>query len=343
MSGTPLVTVGIPTRNRPEWLREAMRSVLAQRFENFTLLVADNASTEETRTVVESFGDDRIVYDRSPTDVGMSRNHNRIVAATTTPYLAILPDDDLLYPDFLEASLRLLEPDPRVGVVHCAFDLIDRDGKLIRPGVRVGPHRGAVTRESGPELIERGMRHSGLVCATSALMRTEAIAGAQGVRPSDEPYADGPLMMRIGLKYDFVAQDTPLVAVRVHADAASATAGDFTGTGYAFDDSIVHHLDEQRRTFLDEADLPAAEKRRYRAIAARAYRGDRIGLITRDILAGGERRRNLGRLLGLARSEPQAVISPAAAKLAFALVGGGPATDALGRLKTRVARAGRLR
>ncbi len=331
MTDASIVTVGIPTRNRPEWLREAMQSVLDQTYSSFRLLIADNASTDETREVVESFGDDRITYDRSPTDVGMSRNHNRIVAATTTPYLAILPDDDLFYPDFLERSLMLIQQEPTVGVVHCAFDLIGRDGELLRESVRVGPCTGPVTRESGSALIARAMRSSGLVCATSALFRTEAIAVAGGVRPEDEPYADGPLMMRIGLRHDFLAQEQAHVAVRVHGEAASATAGDFTGVGYAFDDSLVRHLNDQRLLFLAESQLPAEDRRRYRSIAARALRADTVGLLTKNVASSGERRKNVARFKDLVREDPRALLDPASVKFLATVAGGRTAMRLLSR------------
>jgi glycosyltransferase involved in cell wall biosynthesis len=54
------VTIGIPTYNRPDWLRQAIRSALVQTVEDFRVLVSDNASDEETRMVVESFDDERI-------------------------------------------------------------------------------------------------------------------------------------------------------------------------------------------------------------------------------------------------------------------------------------------
>ena len=68
----PKVTVCLPTYNRAHYLREAIESVLSQTFQDFELLICDNASTDETSEVVKSFRDARIRYVRH------SRNINRV-------------------------------------------------------------------------------------------------------------------------------------------------------------------------------------------------------------------------------------------------------------------------
>src|SRR5215831_17377998 len=88
------VTVGIPTYNRAEWLRESIASVLAQSYANFQLLISDNASDDTTEEVVASFDDSRIDYVRSVTNVGLVNNFNRLVEFAKGEFLIILPDDD---------------------------------------------------------------------------------------------------------------------------------------------------------------------------------------------------------------------------------------------------------
>ena len=60
----PRLTVGIPTFNRPEWLRESMESVLTQSYEDFCLIVSDNAPNDETAEVVRSFGDLQQLFEK---------------------------------------------------------------------------------------------------------------------------------------------------------------------------------------------------------------------------------------------------------------------------------------
>jgi glycosyltransferase involved in cell wall biosynthesis len=131
-ASAPRVTVGIPTYNRAEMLRGAIESVLAQTFTDFRLLVSDNASEDDTPDVVRSYDDDRIEYVRAEHNVGPAGNFHRLLELADTEYLVLLPDDDLLYPDHLKASIELLDRYKNLGLAHTAFDLIDEDSRVTQ-------------------------------------------------------------------------------------------------------------------------------------------------------------------------------------------------------------------
>ncbi len=73
---SPRVTVVIPTFNRARFLPVAVDSVLAQTYGDFRLLIADNASTDETADIVARYDDPRIDYVRRPENLGITANHN---------------------------------------------------------------------------------------------------------------------------------------------------------------------------------------------------------------------------------------------------------------------------
>jgi glycosyltransferase involved in cell wall biosynthesis len=73
---SPRVTVVIPTFNRARFLPVAVDSVLAQTYGDFRLLIADNASTDETADIVARYDDARIDYVRRPENLGITANHN---------------------------------------------------------------------------------------------------------------------------------------------------------------------------------------------------------------------------------------------------------------------------
>ena len=106
----------------------------------------------------------------------MFGNLNRVSELAETEYVVVLPDDDLLYPDYLSSVVSVLESHPYVSVAHSAFDVIDEDGTVIERGRVLLPSAGETTMETGPQLIERSMRRSGTVCWTSACFRTAACA-----------------------------------------------------------------------------------------------------------------------------------------------------------------------
>ncbi len=109
----PKVTVCIPTYNRASFLEEAIQSVLAQTLTEFTLLVADDASTDTTPTLVTSFHDPRIQYFRQPQNVGIMANHRTAIEMVNTEFVAIVCDDDILLPDHLASAIEALARYPQ--------------------------------------------------------------------------------------------------------------------------------------------------------------------------------------------------------------------------------------
>lgn len=108
-------SVLIPTRNRLEYLGYAVETVRRQAFEDWELIIVDNASDEDVSGYVRGFGDRRIVYSRSDEFISVTDNWNRAVELATGDYLIMLGDDDGLLPDSLrmlhDLAERFEEPD----------------------------------------------------------------------------------------------------------------------------------------------------------------------------------------------------------------------------------------
>src|SRR4051794_5178129 len=101
----PLVTVVIPTYNRPSFLRAALDSVLCQDFPEFKVLVVDDASPYDVALLVQAFGDPRIQLMQQPRNVGMLQNWREALCTPTTRYVATLDDDDLWLPHHLSEAI----------------------------------------------------------------------------------------------------------------------------------------------------------------------------------------------------------------------------------------------
>lgn len=99
----PEVTVVITTYRRAALLKDAIRSVLAQTFSDFELVVVDDASLDDTEKVVRSFGDRRISYIRHETNKGDAAAKNTGIRSAKGKYIITLDDDDLMAPNALEA------------------------------------------------------------------------------------------------------------------------------------------------------------------------------------------------------------------------------------------------
>ncbi|MFC2049380.1 glycosyltransferase family 2 protein, partial [Chlamydiota bacterium] len=107
---TALITAIIPTYKRPHWLKRAVRSVLKQSFPDFEILIADNASGEETDVVTQDLmrQDARIKLLKHPANIGAVANFQAALMQVSTPYVCFLPDDDFFAPFFFAETVPLL-------------------------------------------------------------------------------------------------------------------------------------------------------------------------------------------------------------------------------------------
>lgn len=119
-----MITTVIPTFERPTMLRRAIESSLAQDIPGLEVHVHDNASSDETPTVVDEYvsRDPRVKYFRNPENIGAARNIVKGLGAVTTKYYSLLSDDDFLLPGFYAKALKAFEENPASAMV-CAKTL----------------------------------------------------------------------------------------------------------------------------------------------------------------------------------------------------------------------------
>ena len=126
-----LVTIAIPTYNRAGFLKTAIESCLKQTYKNTEILVLDGGSIDNTKQVVESFRDKRIVYYKNEKNIGMMRSWNKCIELSKGKYIIILGDDDQLHDDFLSKTIEIYQKYPNIGFIFTHADKIDINGKFI--------------------------------------------------------------------------------------------------------------------------------------------------------------------------------------------------------------------
>ncbi len=127
----PLVSIIIPTFDRPRYLREAIDAALAQTYRNLEILVFDNGTMDETLTVAQEATrrDARVRFQRHERNLGMSANFNALADAAGGEFLVAIGDDDRLLPEFVARLIAVMVPP-----VRAAFSnqyLIDADGQRL--------------------------------------------------------------------------------------------------------------------------------------------------------------------------------------------------------------------
>jgi glycosyltransferase involved in cell wall biosynthesis len=143
----PKVSVCIPTYNSARYLGDAIESVLGQTFDDYELLVCDNASSDETPELCRRYRDPRLRYHRFDQLVGQGANWNRCLSLAGGEHVALLHADDVYRPGFLEVRVRALDADGTIGLAFGAVDLIDEEGQVtgqqvFRTGAFVTPAPG---------------------------------------------------------------------------------------------------------------------------------------------------------------------------------------------------------
>ena len=105
----PLVSIGIPTYNRPKTLYKTLESITKQTYQNIEIIVSDNCSPDnETETVVRDFmkSDDRIHFYRQSSNIGMFNNFKFVLQVSKGDYFCWAADDDSRSYDFIEACVN---------------------------------------------------------------------------------------------------------------------------------------------------------------------------------------------------------------------------------------------
>lgn len=139
----PLVTVAMSVHNASATVGLALRSVLAQTYQNWELLVADDGSTDGTREILSQIQDPRIRLIQEPSgNMGLPFRLNQCVRLAKGYYVARMDADDVAYPQRLERQVQFLES-------HCDIDLLGTGAVVFKgEGEIVGCYPTACSHEA---------------------------------------------------------------------------------------------------------------------------------------------------------------------------------------------------
>lgn len=169
----PLVTICIPTFNAESTIQETLESILGQSYSNITIQIWDNASSDDTLSIVESFRDPRIIVHRHEVNIGAEENFNCCIRHAEGKYTAIFHADDIYEPEMVARQVAFLEAHPEAAAVFTEAITIDETGRKI----------GAIKLPAGivdrnglydfPTMFRAVLRHYNFFVCPSAMVRTE--------------------------------------------------------------------------------------------------------------------------------------------------------------------------
>lgn len=124
-------TFVIPTYNREKYIKETLKSIESQTYDNFEVIIIDDGGNDNTEAVVQNFGNSKFTYYKKANEErGAARNYGLSIAKGL--YVNFVDSDDLLYPNHLEEAQKMVIKYNNPEVFHLAYDIKDSNGLLIK-------------------------------------------------------------------------------------------------------------------------------------------------------------------------------------------------------------------
>jgi glycosyltransferase involved in cell wall biosynthesis len=321
----PTVTVAIPTYNRSASLLRAIRSVQAQTFEDWELIVHDNASTDDTTEVLAGVmaADPRIRHHRHPENIGHWRNQTGAMHSGHGRYVALMWDDDEWLADNLARKVAVLDAHPSVVCVHSAFEQVDETGARIGTLVQWDVAPGDLVIEPGAAFIAKSYRSPCRVLVMTAVLRRSALLGL-GLFEADAPADDHMLWLRVAARGDVAYLREPLCRKEINQGISSGSAYQEVIDGFLTPTlRSVAGAEKVMRSFLHERPVPLRERVRLQ-VARRAWVHSTLAHMVTVRYPGLRPRRDAIRYVrDVVRYDPSVLVDPRfAARVSRAAVRG---------------------
>ena len=127
----PVVTVLMTVYNGSNYLNEAIESVLCQTLNNYEFLIVDDASTDNSIEIINSYKDSRINLIKNRKNIGQTASLNKGLAMAQGEYIARFDQDDVCLPKRFEEQVAFFKQNPSISIICSREYSIDKQGKRI--------------------------------------------------------------------------------------------------------------------------------------------------------------------------------------------------------------------
>jgi len=207
------VSVILPTYDRAGIVSDSIQSVLDQTFENFELIVVDDASNDDTDEVVQRFTDNRIRYIKHEQNRGAPAARNTGIEAAVGDIIAFQDSDDRWYPRKLEKQLQVFETVPSdVGVVYTGMNRGRDHSEVYLPYTSI---------EKAEGNIQSSLQQQNFIPTQVAAVRQDCFDTVGLFDENVSPLEDWELWIRISKQFEFRLVDETLVTGEVLPDSLS--------------------------------------------------------------------------------------------------------------------------
>jgi glycosyltransferase involved in cell wall biosynthesis len=215
----PQVTVIIPTYNRAQFIHLAITSVLAQTFQDYEIVIVDDASTDNTELIVKSFSCEKIRYIRHDKNKGEAEARNTGVKNSQGEFIAFIDDDDEWMTEKLERQVKLINQcEKRVGAIYTGILVIDMESRKKVDHI-VPQKRGYIYNDLLAEKCP--------MAPSTLLLKEECFKKVGSFDASIKYGTDYDMWIRIAKEYYFEYIEDPLVKYYIHNNKLSGNYANF--------------------------------------------------------------------------------------------------------------------
>ncbi len=195
MKHPPTISVIIPTYNRRDTLGRAVQSVLTQTYRDLELIIVDDGSTDDTKTLITGIQDDRVRFIQTAHRGGAAARNVGVQHARAS-YIAFQDSDDEWYPQKLEKQIHFFtSASPSIGVVYCGLWKRTRAGKNVYL-----PRDDIYTKEGN---VHHQLLEENFITTQSAVVRSECFIKIGMFDENLPGLQEWDLWLRISQKYEF--------------------------------------------------------------------------------------------------------------------------------------------
>jgi glycosyltransferase involved in cell wall biosynthesis len=215
MTSDPLVSVVIAAYNAEAFISDTLKSLQAQTYQNFEVIIVDDGSQDRTAEIVKSFNDDRIQLIQQQNS-GVPTSRNLAIQHSSGKYIAPIDADDIWYPERLAKHVQCLEAaDSSVGLVYSWSVYLNEKGEIkgYSPFGQLGAVEGNV--------LAMLVFYNFLDNACSTTFRRECLDRVGYYNPEFETCEDWDLYLRIAERYQFRIVPEYLIGYRQYSGSMS--------------------------------------------------------------------------------------------------------------------------
>jgi glycosyltransferase involved in cell wall biosynthesis len=245
----------MPIYNGAVYVRETLDSWLAQTFDDFELIISDNASTDDTPQILKEYAahDRRIRLLRRPETVLATENYNGLVPEASAPLFTWTACDDLREPRFLERLVAELDADPDAVTAWSYTRFFGSERREARHQRRFRTPPGSEPTPLGRAIAVLRAREWTIAYG---LMRTEAV---RRTRLFGQGFGSGPevgFLLELAIQGRLLCVPEPLMAYRLHDASLGRSPGDPIYGG-----KVGREIDAEAREFVAGLPLGPVERR----------------------------------------------------------------------------------